>query len=386
MIKQSDRLNSVEEYYFSKKLREVSNMIQSGESVINMAIGSPDLFPSIRVIDEIKNSLSDSFAHKYQSYQGLPELRDAIAKFYNKFFGVELNPLNEVLPLMGSKEGIMHISLAFLNPGDEVLIPNPGYPTYLSVTKLVEASPVFYNLSEENSWFPNLSELENKDLSKVKLMWINYPHMPTGAYANLDQFQKLLEFAKTNNILLINDNPYSFILNDDYLSLLKVKGYKDFVLELNSLSKSFNMSGWRVGMLVGSSDNITKVLKVKSNMDSGMFYGIQKGAIAALNLDKSWFEDLNKVYLKRRKLIWNIADKLNCSYDKNSKGLFVWAKLPNHIKSSEQYIDTLLKEKKIFFGNQGMKAFVDATYSLYPGFVFFNDFSNIATPEILTIK
>lgn len=359
MIKQSDRLNSVEEYYFSKKLREVSNMIHSGESVINMAIGSPDLFPSIRVIDEIKNSLSDSFAHKYQSYQGLPELRDAIAKFYNKFFGVELNPLNEVLPLMGSKEGIMHISLAFLNPGDEVLIPNPGYPTYLSVTKLVEASPVFYNLSEENSWFPNLSELENKDLSKVKLMWINYPHMPTGAYANLDQFQKLLEFAKTNNILLINDNPYSFILNDDYLSLLKVKGYKDFVLELNSLSKSFNMSGWRVGMLVGSSDNITKVLKVKSNMDSGMFYGIQKGAIAALNLDKSWFEDLNKVYLKRRKLIWNIADKLNCSYDKNSKGLFVWAKLPNHIKSSEQYIDTLLKEKKIFiapgtiFGSNG---------------------------------
>ena len=359
MIKQSDRLNSVEEYYFSKKLREVSNMIQSGESVINMAIGSPDLFPSIGVIDEIKNSLSDSFAHKYQSYQGLPELRDAIAKFYNKFFGVELNPLNEVLPLMGSKEGIMHISLAFLNPGDEVLIPNPGYPTYLSVTKLVEASPVFYNLSEKNSWFPNLSELENKDLSKVKLMWINYPNMPTGASANLDQFQKLLEFAKTNNILLINDNPYSFILNDDYLSLLKVKGYKDFVLELNSLSKSFNMSGWRVGMLVGSSDNITKVLKVKSNMDSGMFYGIQKGAIAALNLDKSWFEDLNKVYLKRRKLIWNIADKLNCSYDKNSKGLFVWAKLPNHIKSSEQYIDTLLKEKKIFiapgtiFGSNG---------------------------------
>lgn len=359
MIKQSERLNSVEEYYFSKKLREVSNMIQSGESVINMAIGSPDLFPSIKVVDEIKNSLSDSFAHKYQSYQGLPELRDAIAKFYNKFFGVELNPSNEVLPLMGSKEGIMHISLAFLNPGDEVLIPNPGYPTYLSVTKLVEANPVFYNLSEENGWFPNLSELENKDLSKVKLMWINYPHMPTGASANFDQFEKLLEFAKTNNILLINDNPYSFILNDEYLSLLKVKGYKDFVLELNSLSKSFNMSGWRVGMLVGSSDNITKVLKVKSNMDSGMFYGIQKGAIAALNLDKSWFDDLNKVYLKRRKLIWNIADKLNCSYDKNSKGLFVWAKLPNHIKSSEQYIDTLLKEKKIFiapgtiFGSNG---------------------------------
>ena len=359
MIKQSERLNSVEEYYFSKKLREVSKMISSGKPVINMGIGSPDLYPSKNVIDEIKNSLSDPNAHKYQSYQGLPEFRKSISKFYQNYFKVDLNSEGEVLPLMGSKEGIMHISLAFLNPGDEVLIPNPGYPTYLSVTKLVEASPVFYNLSEENSWFPNLSELENKDLSKVKLMWINYPNMPTGASANLDQFQKLLEFAKINNILLINDNPYSFILNDDYLSLLKVKGYKDFVLELNSLSKSFNMSGWRVGMLVGSSDNITKVLKVKSNMDSGMFYGIQKGAIAALNLDKSWFKDLNKVYLKRRKLIWNIADKLNCSYDKNSKGLFVWAKLPNHIKSSEQYIDTLLKEKKIFiapgtiFGSNG---------------------------------
>src|SRR6056300_559335 len=353
------RLESVQEYYFSRKLREVGQMIQAGHQVINMGIGSPDIAPHPNVVLALQKALEHSKAHMYQSYQGLPELREAIATFYRNYYQVSLNPDSEILPLMGSKEGIMHISLAFLNPGDEVLIPNPGYPTYLSVTKLVEASPVFYNLSEENSWFPNLSELENKDLSKVKLMWINYPHMPTGAYANLDQFQKLLEFAKTNNILLINDNPYSFILNDDYLSLLKVKGYKDFVLELNSLSKSFNMSGWRVGMLVGSSDNITKVLKVKSNMDSGMFYGIQKGAIAALNLDKSWFEDLNKVYLKRRKLIWNIADKLNCSYDKNSKGLFVWAKLPNHIKSSEQYIDNLLKEKKIFiapgtiFGSNG---------------------------------
>ena len=359
MIKQSRRLNSVEEYYFSKKLREVAKMIKLGDSVINMGIGSPDLFPSNDVVNEIKNSLSDSLAHKYQSYQGIPELRNAISKFYKKFFGVELNPLNEILPLMGSKEGIMHLSLAFLNPGDEVLIPNPGYPTYLSVTKLVEANPIFYNLSEKNNWLPNISELEKNDLSKVKLMWINYPHMPTGASANLQQFEKLLKFAKTHNILLVNDNPYSFILNDSYLSLLKVNESRDYVIELNSLSKSFNMSGWRVGMLVGSSNNITKVLKVKSNMDSGMFYGIQKGAIKALELDEGWFKNLNKVYLTRRKLIWKIADKLNCSYDKNSKGLFVWAKLPKEIKSSESFIDSLLKQKKIFvapgtiFGSNG---------------------------------
>ena len=359
MIKQSNRLNSVEEYYFSKKLREVSKMIGSGDSVINMGVGSPDLFPSNDVVNEIKNSLSDPLAHKYQSYQGIPELRDAISKFYDKFFGVKLNPSNEILPLMGSKEGIMHISLAFLNPGDEVLIPNPGYPTYLSVTKLVEASPVFYNLSEKNNWFPNISELEKLNLSKVKIMWVNYPHMPTGASANTKQFEKLLNFAQTHNILLVNDNPYSFILNETYLSLLKINGSRDSVLELNSLSKSFNMSGWRVGMLVGSSENISKVLKVKSNMDSGMFYGIQKGAIAALNLNESWFKDLNKIYLNRRKLIWKIADKLNCSYDKTSKGLFVWAKLPASIKSSESFIDSLLKQKKIFvapgtiFGSKG---------------------------------
>ena len=359
MIKQSNRLNSVEEYYFSKKLREVSKMIESGDSVINMGVGSPDLFPSNDVVNQIKNSLSEPLAHKYQSYQGIPELRDAISKFYDKFFGVKLNPSNEILPLMGSKEGIMHISLAFLNPGDEVLIPNPGYPTYLSVTKLVEASPVFYNLSEKNNWFPNISELEKLNLSKVKIMWVNYPHMPTGASADTKQFEKLLKFAQTHNILLVNDNPYSFILNDSYLSLLKIKGSRDSVLELNSLSKSFNMSGWRVGMLVGSSENISKVLKVKSNMDSGMFYGIQKGAIAALNLNESWFKNLNKIYLSRRKLIWKIADKLNCSYDKNSKGLFVWAKLPASIKSSESFIDSLLKQKKIFvapgtiFGSKG---------------------------------
>lgn len=359
MIDQSRRLNSVEEYYFSKKLREVSKMVQNGEPIINMGVGSPDLFPSKNVINEIKSSLTNPSAHKYQSYQGLPELREAISQFYKKYFYINLNPLNEVLPLMGSKEGIMHISLAFLNAGDEVLIPNPGYPTYSSVTKLVEASPVFYDLNSENNWFPNLSDIEKRDLSKVKIMWINYPHMPTGASADLSKFEELVKFAKRNNILLVNDNPYSFILNDNFLSLLAVKNSKNYVLELNSLSKSFNMSGWRVGMLVGSSKNIEKVLKVKSNMDSGMFYGIQKGAISALNLDSSWFEDLNKIYSERRKLIWKLAEKLNCSFDKSSKGLFVWAKLPNNIKSSEKFIDKILNENKIFiapgtiFGSNG---------------------------------
>ena len=298
-------------------------------------------------------------AHKYQSYQGIYELRKSISDFYNKYFKVELDPDNEILPLMGSKEGIMHISLAFLNPGDEVLIPNPGYPTYLSVTKLVEAKPRFYNLSVENKWFPDIEELEKLNLSNVKIMWVNYPHMPTGASASKQQFEQLINFAKKHNILIINDNPYSFILNDNHTSLLSIDNSKEVAMELNSLSKSFNMSGWRVGMLLGSSENISRVLKVKSNMDSGMFYGVQKGAIAALNLDKNWFDELNIKYTIRRKLIWKIADVLNCKYDKSSKGLFVWAKLPEEIKDSEEFIDNLLNEKKIFvapgtiFGSEG---------------------------------
>lgn len=359
MIEQANRLNTVEEYYFSKKLREVSELISSGENIINMGIGSPDLFPSKKVIEALSLSLNDQFAHKYQSYQGLKELRKAISDFYFRFFKVDCNPDNEVLPLMGSKEGIMHISLAFLNAGDEVLIPNPGYPTYLSVTKLVEAKPIFYNLLKKNNWFPDLKKLENQDLSKVKIMWINYPHMPTGASASLQQFEELIVFAKKNKILLINDNPYSFILNNDFVSLLSVNDSMEFAMELNSLSKSFNLSGWRVGMLIGSKDNISKVLKVKSNMDSGMFYGIQKGAIKALSLKKTWFKSLNLKYVKRRELIWELASSIECEFDRSSKGLFVWAKLPLGIKSSEKFIDQILKEKKIFiapgtiFGSKG---------------------------------
>jgi len=359
MIEQANRLNTVEEYYFSKKLREVSELISSGENIINMGIGSPDLFPSKKVIEALSLSLNDQFAHKYQSYQGLKELRKAISDFYFRFFKVDCDPDNEVLPLMGSKEGIMHISLAFLNAGDEVLIPNPGYPTYLSVTKLVEAKPIFYNLLKKNNWFPDLKKLENQDLSKVKIMWINYPHMPTGASASLQQFEELIVFAKKNKILLINDNPYSFILNNDFVSLLSVNDSMEFAMELNSLSKSFNLSGWRVGMLIGSKDNISKVLKVKSNMDSGMFYGIQKGAIKALSLKETWFKSLNLKYVKRRELIWELASSIECEFDRSSKGLFVWAKLPVGIKSSEKFIDQILKEKKIFiapgtiFGSKG---------------------------------
>ena len=359
MIKGSKRLDTVSEYYFSRKLREVSALHDSVQPVINMGIGSPDLFPSKEIIKALKKSLDHKNAHKYQSYQGLLELRDAISKFYYKFFRVKLNPENEVLPLIGSKEGIMHISLAFLNPGDEVLIPNPGYPTYLSVTKLVEANPLFYDLSKENNWFPNLYDLEKKDLSKVKIMWVNYPHMPTGSSATLKQFHELVIFARKNNILLVNDNPYSFILNNDFISLLSVKGSKENCMELNSLSKSFNLSGWRIGMLLGAKKNISRVLKVKSNMDSGMFYGIQKGAIEALNSDTNWFKKLNTIYNKRRELVWELASILNCKFEKNSKGLFVWAKLPKGIKDSKSFIDKLLIDKKIFiapgtiFGSKG---------------------------------
>jgi aspartate/methionine/tyrosine aminotransferase len=359
MIKESNRLNSVKEYYFSKKLREVAKLIQSGKPIINMGIGSPDLFPSKSVIDTLKNSLKDQGAHKYQSYQGLLEFRKAISKFYLKFFDVQSNPVNEVLPLMGSKEGIMHISLAFLNPGDEVLIPNPGYPTYSSVTKLVEATPIFYDLSKENNWFPDLLDLEKKDLSRVKIMWINYPHMPTGSSATINQFKDLIDFSKKYKILLINDNPYSFILNNDFISLLSIRNAKENCMELNSLSKAFNLSGWRVGMLLGSKENISRVLKVKSNMDSGMFYGIQKGAIQALNLDNKWFDSLNVTYSKRRVLMWELASILKCEVDKSSKGLFVWAKLPVGTNSSEQFINNILTEKNIFiapgiiFGSNG---------------------------------
>ena len=358
MIKAAKRLATVEEYYFSKKLREVRGLMAAGKPIINMGIGSPDLAPPAQVLTAIQGSLLDVGAHKYQSYQGLPALRNAISNFYKEKFQVVANPVNEVLPLMGSKEGIMHISMAFLNEGDQVLIPNPGYPTYTSVTKLVGAVPLFYNLSAEYNWLPNFEELEGQDLAAVKIMWVNYPNMPTGTSGTLEMFEKLVAFGKKHQILIINDNPYSFVLNDNPISILQVAGAKDIALELNSLSKTFNMAGWRVGMVLGNEGYINEILKVKSNMDSGMFYGIQKGAIQALELSDDWFVAQNKIYQERRNLIWQLADKLGTTYDKRTTGLFVWAKIPEG-KKSEEVTDAILYENDVFitpgtvFGSQG---------------------------------
>ena len=358
MIQTAKRLNSVQEYYFSRKLREVRQLIAEGKPVINMGIGSPDLAPDITVIEAMQKAMFDDKAHEYQSYQGLPELRKGMADFYATHFNVDLDFNTEILPLMGSKEGIMHISLAFLNEGDEVLIPNPGYPTYASVTELVQAKAVYYDLTAATNWQPDFEELEKQDLSKVKLMWVSYPHMPTGANGTLELFEKLIAFGKKHNILIVNDNPYSFVLNGNPLSILQVEGSSAIALELNSLSKTYNMAGWRVGMVMGNPILIDAILKVKSNMDSGMFYGIQKGAIEALKLGNDWFEKQNEIYTKRRNLIFKLAEKLNCVFDKNSVGLFVWAKLPAGILS-EEFIDKVLIEKHIFitpgtiFGSNG---------------------------------
>ncbi|MGO4905593.1 pyridoxal phosphate-dependent aminotransferase [Flavobacterium sp. W20_MBD1_R3] len=359
MITTAKRLDTIEEYYFSSKLREVRQLASEGKPIINMGIGSPDLHPSQAVIEALVLGMQDENAHQYQSYQGLPELRQGVADFYQNNYHVALNPVNEILPLMGSKEGIMHVSMAFLNEGDQVLIPNPGYPTYTSVTNLVGAVPVYYDLKEENNWEPDFEALEKLDLSKVKIMWIGYPHMPTGARGSLELFSTLVAFAKKNQILLINDNPYSFVLNDNPMSLLQVAGAKDVALELNSLSKTFNMAGWRVGMLLGNAACIDAVLKVKSNMDSGMFYGIQKGAIAALKSDTTWFDSMNVIYKKRRILTELLAEKLGCKVYKEGVGLFVWAKLPEGITSSEEFINEILYEKHLFiapgtiFGSNG---------------------------------
>ena len=358
MMKAAKRLDTVQEYYFSKKLREVRALSAQGKPIINMGIGSPDLQPPPAVIEAIQQAVLQEGAHKYQSYQGLPAFRQAVADFYQKNYQVAVNPENEILPLMGSKEGILHISMAFLNKGDKVLIPNPGYPTYTSVTNLVEAVPVFYDLTSEHNWEPNFKQLEQQDLSNVKLMWVNYPHMPTGAKATENLFKKLIAFGKKHQLLIINDNPYSFVLNDTPLSILGTEGAKETAIELNSLSKSFNMAGWRVGMLLGATPILEEVLKVKTQMDSGMFYGIQQGAIAALKVSSGWFENMNEVYQKRRKLIWQIAEALDCTFDKNTSGMFVWAKIPAG-KKAENIVDDLLYKHHIFiapgtiFGSKG---------------------------------
>ena len=354
----SEKIETVQEYYFSAKLREVNQMIAVGKPVINLGIGSPDLAPDPKVIEALKNTAENPQAHGYQSYQGIPELRIAFAEFYAREYGVSLQPDKEILPLMGSKEGIMHVSMTFLNPGDEVLIPNPGYPTYASVTNLLGAKPVYYTIDLNRKGQPDFESLEQTDLSKVKLMWINYPHMPTGAQGSEEILKELVDFAKKHDIVLISDNPYSHILTDAPRSILSIPGAEEVAMELNSLSKTFNMPGWRVGMLAGRADWLQKVLKVKSNMDSGMFLGLQKGAIAALGLGKTWFDDLDHLYKNRRKLVWKLADNLGLRYSQDSAGLFVWCQVPEG-KTAEEIVDNLLYEKNIFitpgkiFGSEG---------------------------------
>ena len=358
MIKPSNRLNRISEYYFSTKLREVRELIDQGKDVINLGIGSPDLKPPKLSIKNLIYALDEKNAHKYQSYNGIKTFREEISGFYKSYFDVNLNPENEILPLMGSKEGIFHVSMSFLDKNDKVLVPNPGYPTYSAIANLLGNDIIYYNLREKNNWLPNIDELSKLDLSNVKIMWINYPHMPTGANASISFFEELISFAKTNNILLINDNPYSFILNDDPISLLNIKGAKETCIELNSLSKSFNMAGWRIGFAISNKSFISNLLKVKSNMDSGMFYPLQVGAISALNQSNDWLLSLNNIYTSRRKLVWKLADKLGCSYSKNSSGLFVWAKINQNINSID-FINNLLEKHQIFvtpgsiFGSKG---------------------------------
>ena len=359
MIKPAQRLKDIKEYYFSTKLREISELNKEGKNIINMGIGNPDLSPSENVKNALEKATKDNGSHKYQPYKGINQLRISISDFYKKNYNVSLDADENILPLIGSKEGIMHISLAFLNKGDKVLIPNPGYPSYQSITKLVGAEPIFYPLLEKNNWLPDLDSLKSLVSDNVKLMWINYPNMPTGKNSNIGFFKEIYDFAVSNNILIVNDNPYSFILNDNPLSFLSVDSSFDYCLELNSLSKSHNMAGWRVGMVVGSRNNINTILKVKSNIDSGMYYGIQKGAIEALCLNSSWYKSLNKIYLERREIVYKICDKLGLTYDKNSTGMFVWAKINSQDTSSIEFVDNLLYNKEIFitpgsiFGTNG---------------------------------
>ena len=355
----ANRLKEVQEYYFSAKLREIWTLEKEGKEVLNLGIGSPDLLPPDQVIEQLKKGSDLQGANQYQSYQGLPAFREAIAKFSKNRLNIVLNPEAEILPLMGSKEGIAHISLAYLNKGDQVLIPELGYPTYTSVTKMVEAEPIYYPLVEQDDWCPDWKFFDQLDYSKIKLLYLNYPHMPTGAKGSQEILEKFVEIAIKNKLLLIHDNPYSFILNDEPLSIFSVEGSKTCALELNSLSKSFNMSGWRVGWLSGASENIKNVLRIKSNLDSGMYQPIQRAAITALQQDEKWFEQLNRTYMARRECVFRLLDKLNCTYQKAQSGLFVWAQVP--VMDVDVLIDDLLANKHIFitpghiFGAKGRR-------------------------------
>jgi LL-diaminopimelate aminotransferase len=354
-VKPATRTNSVQEYYFSQKLAQIDRMRREGSDVINLGIGSPDQAPSNNTLEGLIAEARKPSSHGYQSYSGIPALRKAFSEWYRKYFHVDLNPDSEILPLMGSKEGIMHISMAFVNAGDEVLVPDPGYPTYSSVTNLVGGIVRKYGLEEKNRWLPDLQKLEMSDLSRVKLMWVNYPHMPTGAKGSVDLFEKLVAFSKKHGILVCNDNPYSFILNKEYISLLAVDGARETALELNSLSKSHNMAGWRIGMVAGHSEYIKNILKVKSNMDSGMFLPMQMAAVEALNNPESWYDTVNSAYIRRRLIVEEIMGILSCRFEKSQVGLFVWGRIPDDIRSCEEYVEEILNKALVF---------------LTPGFIF----------------
>ena len=356
------RLESVQEYYFSRKLKEIAHMNAEGKNVISLGIGSPDMPPSEATIKTLCEHAHHADAHGYQPYVGIPELRHAFADFYKRWYGVELNPANEIQPLIGSKEGILHITLAFVNPGEQVLVPNPGYPTYTSLSTLLGAEVIPYDLTEENGWLPDFNALEQLDLSKVKLMWTNYPHMPTGTNATLELYQKLVDFGKKHHIIIVNDNPYSFILNKKPLSILQIEGAKGCCIELNSMSKSHNMPGWRIGMVASNATFIEWILKVKSNIDSGMFRPMQLAAATALHNDESWHEEMNfNLYEKRRHLAEQILETLQCTYNKSQVGLFVWGRIPDHYKQVEDLTEAVLHKAHVFitpgfiFGSNGAR-------------------------------
>lgn len=354
-IKPSDRVSDIKEYYFSIKLREVAAMKASGIDVISLGIGGPDQPPHDEVIETMTQALHVPTNHGYQPHTGAPELRKAFADWYRRWYGVDVDPAKELQPLIGSKEGVTHISLAFLNPGDGVLIPNPGYPTYSSISKLLGAEIFPYNLTEENGWQPDFEELEKLPLERIKLMWINYPHMPTGAGARMDTFRKVIEFGKKHNIVIVHDNPYSFILNKTPLSIMQVEGAKDIAIEMNSLSKSHNMPGWRVGVAVSNPQFISWILKVKSNIDSGQFRPLMLAAAKALEAGPEWHEKVNALYASRRKVAEDIMHELGCEFDPTQTGLFLWGRIKDPAVSSEALADKVLQQAHVF---------------LTPGFIF----------------
>ncbi len=360
-ITPAERLGGVSEYYFSKKLKEVAQMNAEGKDVISLGIGSPDMPPAEETISTLCKEAQNPNGHGYQPYVGIPELRKAFANWYKQWYNVELNPQTEIQPLIGSKEGILHVTLAFVNPGEQVLVPNPGYPTYTSLSKLLGAEVVNYDLKENNNWEPDFEQLEQLDLSKVKLMWTNYPNMPTGANASVELYQKLVDFARKHNIVIVNDNPYSFILNDNPLSILSIEGAKDCCIEFNSMSKSHNMPGWRIGMLASNAQFVQWILKVKSNIDSGMYRAMQLAAATALEADATWYEGNNANYRKRRQLAGEIMDVLGCSYDKSQVGMFLWGKIPAECADVEELTEKILHEARVFitpgfiFGSNGAR-------------------------------